>query len=238
MSEAVDLWTYLAQEPLLWLSVTLAAYLSADALAGRLKRHPLANPVLIAVIVLALVLWGTGTPYAAYFEGAQFIHFMLGPATVALALPLYDNLPRVRASLVPMLAALVAGSIVAMLSAIGVAMALGVRGQTLLSIAPKSVTAPVALGVSEAIGGAPSLTAVLVIITGISGAVVATPMLNALGIRDWRARGFAVGVAAHGIGTAHAFRVHSTAGAVSGIGMGLNALVTALLAPVLIRWLF
>ena len=115
----------------------------------------------------------------------------------------------------------------------GVAWALGVRGETLLSIAPKSATAPVAIGVAEQIGGLPSLTAVLVILTGVIGAVIATPLLNACGFTDWRARGFAVGIAAHGIGTAHAFRVNSTAGAFAGIGMGLNAMLTAVLAPLL-----
>ncbi len=233
MSDAVDLWTYLAQEPLLWLTLTLVAYLAADWGAGKVG-HPLANPVLIAVILIGAVLLLTGTDYQRYFEGAQFVHFMLGPATVALAFPLHENLGRLKRTALPMLAALFAGSVTAIGTAVAVAWALGVRGQTLLSIAPKSATAPVALGVSEQIGGLPSLTAVLVIITGIVGAVIATPLLNALGVRDWRARGFAVGVAAHGIGTAHAFRINSTAGAFSGIGMGLNALLTAILAPLLI----
>ena len=238
MDEAVALWSYLAKEPLLWLTLTLAAYVIADRLSEALGRHALANPVLIAVILLAGILKATATPYATYFNGAQFVHFMLGPATVGLALPLYFNLGRVKRALLPMLAALLAGSLVAILSALGIAWALGVRGAALLSLAPKSATAPVALGVSEAIGGQPSLTAVLVILTGITGAIVATPMLNALGVRDWRARGFAVGVAAHGIGTAQAFRVHETAGAFSGIGMGLNAVLTAILAPLVVALLF
>lgn len=234
MSDATDLWSYLAQEPLLWLTLTLVAYVGADALATTV-RHPLANPVLVSVIAIGAVLLATGVPYTRYFEGAQFVHFMLGPATVALALPLYANVARLRKALLPMLAALVAGSLTAILSALGIAWALGVRGETLLSLAPKSATAPVALGVSEQIGGLPSLTAVLVILTGIIGAVISTPMLNALHFTDWRARGFAVGIAAHGIGTAHAFRVHSTAGAFAGIGMGLNAMLTAVLAPLIVN---
>ncbi|MCB1334601.1 MAG: LrgB family protein, partial [Roseivivax sp.] len=188
MDEALALWSYLAREPLLWLTLTLGAYVAADKLSEALGRHALANPVLIAVILLAIVLRATGTGYDTYFEGAQFVHFMLGPATVALALPLYSNLGQVRRVLAPMLAALLAGSLVAILSALGLAWALGVRGAVLLSLAPKSATAPVALGVSEAVGGMPTLTAALVILTGIIGAVVSTPMLNALGIRDWRAR--------------------------------------------------
>lgn len=237
MNDPFRLWSYLAQEPLLWLTVTLAAYVIADWTSDRLNRHPVANPVLIAILIIAAVLGVSGTRYETYFEGAQFVHFMLGPATVAMAVPLHANLGRVKRVLAPMAVALVAGSLTAILSALGIAYALGLRGEALLSLAPKSATAPVALGVSEAIGGEPTLTAVLVILTGITGAIVATPLLNALRIADWRARGFAVGLAAHGIGTAHAFRVNSTAGAFSGIGMGLNALLTAFLAPLVVALL-
>jgi len=238
MPEFTEVWTYLARDPLLWLTLTLAAYALGDAASRLAGRRPLANPVLIAVVLLALALWLTRTPYDTYFEGAQFVHFMLGPATVALAVPLHANLKRIRASALPMAAALVAGSATAMGVAVATGWALGVRGEALLSLAPKSATAPVALGIAEKLGGSPSLTAVLVILTGIIGAVIATPLLNALRITDWRARGFATGVAAHGIGTARAFQVNETAGAFAGIGMGLNALLTAILAPLAIALLF
>ncbi|MBC7137856.1 MAG: LrgB family protein [Defluviimonas sp.] len=235
MTDPALIWSYLARGPLLWLTVTLLAYWAGDAAARAAGRHPLVNPVLVAVILLAAVLGATGTPYATYFEGAQFVHFMLGPATVALALPLYMNLGRVRRAALPMLAGLLAGSLTAVVSALAIARALGVEGAVLASLAPKSATAPVAIGISERLGGQPTLTAVLVLLTGIIGAVAATPLLNALGIRDWRARGFATGVAAHGIGTARAFQVHETAGAFAGIGMGLNAVLTALIAPAILR---
>ena len=234
MDEFADIWSYLSREPLLWLTATVVAYLAGDAAFRRSGRSPWVNPVLVAVVLLAGLLMATGTRYETYFEGAQFVHFMLGPATVALAVPLRANLGRVRASLLPIAAALVAGSVVAVTTAMGVAAALGVRGEMLLSLAPKSATAPVAIGVAEAIGGSPTLTAVLVILTGITGAVVVTPMMNALGVQDWRARGFAVGVASHGIGTARAFQVNETAGAFAGIGMGLNAMLTAVLVPALV----
>lgn len=238
MPEFAEIWSYLAQGPLLWLTATLIAYVIGDALFRASGRRPAANPVLIAVVLLAALLGLTRTPYATYFEGAQFVHFMLGPATVALAVPLHANLGRVRQSALPLAAALLAGSLTAILTALGIAWALGVQGEVLLSLAPKSATAPVALGISQSIGGSPTLTAVLVILTGIIGAIVATPLLNLLRIRDWRARGFAVGVAAHGIGTARAFQVNETAGAFAGIGMGLNAMLTSLLVPLLVRWLF
>jgi predicted murein hydrolase (TIGR00659 family) len=182
-------------------------------------------------VLLGGLLWVTRTPYQTYFAGAQFVHFMLGPATVALALPLYANRAQIRRALLPMLAALGAGSVTAIVSALWIARALGVEGPVWLSLAPKSTTAPVAIGIAEQLGGLPTLTAALVILTGIIGAVIVTPLMRLMRIRDWRARGFAVGVAAHGIGTARAFQVNDTAGAFAGIGMGLNALLTAILAP-------
>lgn len=236
MTGFADIWSYLAEGPLVWLTATLIAYLAGDGLFRLSGRRPVVNPVLIAVALLAGLLLATGTPYATYFEGAQFVHFMLGPATVALAVPLYANRARIRRAFLPMLAALLAGSVTAILSALAIARAFGVSGEVLASLAPKSATAPVALGVSQSIGGSPTLTAVLVILTGITGAVIATPLLNLLRIRDKRARGFATGTAAHGIGTARAFQVSETAGAFAGIGMGLNALLTALIAPIIIQW--
>ncbi len=231
MTDLPDIWSYLREGPLLWLTATLIAYLIGDALFRASGRNPLVNPVLLAMVILGVVLWATSTPYATYFEGAQFVHFMLGPATVALAGPLYSNLHHVRRTLLPMAGALIVGSVTAVASALWIAKALGVEGATLASLAPKSTTAPVAIGIAEKLGGLPTLTAALVIITGIIGAVVVTPLMNALRITDWRARGFSVGVAAHGIGTARAFQVNQTAGAFAGIGMGLNALLTALIAP-------
>lgn len=183
------------------------------------------------------MLWVTKTEYATYFEGAQFIHFLLGPATIALALPLWDNRETIRTSVAPILLALVAGSVTAAGSAILLAQAFGLSTDVILSLAPKSTTAPVALGISEAVGGLPALTAVLVILTGIIGAVIVTPLMTVLRITDWRARGFSVGLASHGIGTARAFQVNPTAGAYAGIAMALNALLTSLIVPVLVRWL-
>lgn len=236
MTGVSSLWSYLSTAPLLWLTTTVIAYLAADGAARRLGNPPWANPVLMSVLLLAPVLGLTGTDYATYFEGAQFIHFLLGPATVALALPLWDNRETIRRSVLPILLALLTGSLVAAGSAILLARAFGLPAELLLSLAPKSTTAPVALGISEAIGGIPSLTAVLVILTGIIGAVTVTPLMNMLRISDWRARGFAVGVAAHGIGTARAFQVNEVAGAYAGIAMALNALLTSLIVPVLVRW--
>ena len=140
MTDPALIWSYLAQGPLLWLTATLVAYVIGDALFRAAGRQSWANPVLIAVILLAALLGATGTDYATYFEGAQFVHFMLGPATVCLALPLYDNLPRVRRAAWPMLAGLVVGSGVAIVSALLIARAFGISGPVLASLAPKSTT--------------------------------------------------------------------------------------------------
>lgn len=238
MKPVGELWVYLAANPLLHLTLTLLAYLIGNRIYRRFGLNPLLNPVVIAIVLLVALLAATGTTYERYFEGAQFVHFLLGPATVALAVPLYNQVDRVRRSLGPLLAAVVAGSLSASLSAIGIALLLGASPEIVASIAPKSVTTPIAMGIAERLGGLPSLTAVLVILTGVAGAMLGPPLLNLLRIRDWRARGLAIGVAAHGIGTARAMQVNEVAGAFSGLAMGLNALATAILLPLLWSWLF
>jgi len=232
------LWVYLSTQPLLGLTVTLVAYQIGYGIYLKLDKAPLANPVLIAVLVLVGILWATETPYRTYFEGAQFVHFLLGPATVALAVPLYGQLARLRRSAPAILTAILVGSLTATGSAVLIAWALGAGKETLLSLAPKSVTTPIAMGIAEGIGGLPSLTAVLVILTGICGAMLATVTLNLLRIKDWSARGLAIGVAAHGIGTARAMQVSDVAGAFAGLAMGLNGLATAILLPILIGLLW
>jgi predicted murein hydrolase (TIGR00659 family) len=230
-------WVYLSATPLLWLAATLLAYELGAWLFRRSGNRALLNPVAISVALLIALLATTGTPYETYFEGAQFVHFLLGPATVALAVPLYQNRAQVRAALVPMLAALLAGSATAIVSAVLAARLLGASFETVSSIAPKSATTPIAMAISEQIGGLPSLTAAFVIATGLLGAVIVTPLLDALRIRDWRGRGLAAGVAAHGLGTARAFQVNEVAGTFAGIGLALNGVATAILVPLLMNLL-
>jgi len=231
-----SLWVYLSRTPLLWLTVTLAVYAMADMISRRAGRHPLANPVLMSILAVSLILKVSGTPYRTFFEGAQFIHFLLGPATVALAFPLYEHRHAVKKALLPMALALIAGSSTALISAVLIASFLGVPHDMLLSLAPKSVTAGVAMGITEKLGGDPTLTAVLVILTGMTGAIIVTPLFNLLKIKDYRARGFALGIASHGIGTARAFQVDPVAGTFAGIAMGLNAMLTSFLLPLLITF--
>ncbi len=236
-----EIWVYLSTSPLLGLTLTLLAYQGAVWLNRRCGGHPLANPVLIAVIVLVALLWATGTPYATYFDGAQFVHFLLGPATVALAIPLYAQFDRLKRMAAPLLVALLAGSLTAAFSAVLVGKMLGASDATLISLAPKSVTTPIAMGIAERLGGLPSLTAVLVILTGILGAVSAQWLYTAMKCRDQAIQGFALGVASHGIGTARAFQLGEQSGAFAALAMGLNGLLTAVMLPMLMpslmRWL-
>ncbi|CAH2795188.1 MAG: LrgA-associated membrane protein LrgB [uncultured Paraburkholderia sp.] len=192
----------LATSPLLGLTITLIAYLIAQTLYAKAHFNPLANPVLIEVTLLVALLEITGTPYPTYFEGAQFVHFLLGPATVALALPLYRQWPKLRRTALPLIGGLVAGSLTAIVSAVGVATLFDASHQTIVSLAPKSATTPIAMAVASEIGGIPSLTAVLVISTGVFGAVFARTILNALHVTEPEVRGFALGIASHGISEA------------------------------------
>lgn len=229
-----EVWVYLSANPLLWLTATMAAYVIGHWLYLKSGENPAVNSVALAVAILIALLWATGTDYQQYFDGAQFVHFMLGPAVVALAVPLYEHRHAVRKTILPILAALLAGSATAVVSAVGIAMLLGASVESVHSLAPKSVTSPIAMGIAERIGGLPSLTAGLVILTGILGAIIGTPLFNAMGIKDWRARGFSMGVTAHGIGTARAFQVNDVAGTFAAIALGLNGVVTAILVPLLI----
>ena len=237
MHPVADTWVYLAASPLLWLTLTLLAYLVAYALYRRSGFNPLVNPVAIAVCLLLAVLLGTRTSYQTYFDGAQFVHFLLGPATVALAVPLFEQREKLRRHGVAIVVSLLVGVLVAAGSAVLIAHALGASPRTLASLVPKSVTTPVAMGISEKIGGIPSLTAVAVVLTGIVGSALARYLLNAIRIPDHAVRGLALGVAAHGQGVARAFVVSEEMGAFAGLAMGLAALMSALLLPYVGPWL-
>jgi predicted murein hydrolase (TIGR00659 family) len=230
-TEAV--WVYLAASPLFWLSITLLAYQAGLWLHRLAGASPLVNPVLIAIVAVAGLLIATGTSYRTYFDGAQFVHFLLGPATVALAVPLASQVRRLRRSWLALTVALLTGSLTAAGSAVGIAWALGASPAVLASLAPKSVTTPIAMGIAEQLGGLPTVTAVLVILTGIVGAVFGSQLLRLVRVRDPVSTGFAIGLASHGIGTARAFALGETAGAFSGLAMGLNGLATAILLPLL-----
>ena len=227
----------LAGTPLPWLVLTLLAYLGALALYRRSGAHPLLIPVFTAVVAIVAVLMATGTPYATYRDGVSLLSLLIGPATVALAVPLYGQRARIRQMWRPLGIALLVGSTAAIASAVLIAWALGGTLETLMSLAPKSATMPIALPVAERMGGLPSLAAVAVAITGIAGAIVAGPLLRLLRIHDPAVRGFAIGLTAHAIGTARELQVHPTAGAFAALAMGLNGVATAVLVPLCTQWL-
>ncbi|MGE4279789.1 MAG: LrgB family protein [Magnetospirillum sp.] len=233
-----EIWTSLHDNPLTWLVLTLVVYQLAHGLWRRFHMNPLLNPVLLSIAGLSAILILGGIDYSRYFAGAHLVHFLLGPATVALAIPLYRQLGRIMRSAGALAAGLLAGSVAAIGASLAIGWLLGASRPTIMSLAPKSVTSPIAMGIAEQIGGIPSLTAVLVILTGIVGAVGGAWLLDLLRVKDERARGVAMGTASHGIGTARALQMGEVTGAFSGLAMGLNGVATALLTPIIVKWLF
>ena len=219
--------------PILWLSVTLIVFEAADIVSRRSGRHPLCHPVALATPALIVLLLATQTAYPIYLDATQALSFLLGPAVVGLAVPIWRQRALIRRQAFPIALALAAGAATAIVSAVGVLWLFGAPRAVLASIAPRAVTTPVAMAVASQLGGIPSLAAAIVLFAGVVGAMTATPLFNLMKIHDYRARGFAVGVSAHGIGTARAFQVDSTAGAFAGLGMALNAVATAALLSVL-----
>ena len=239
----VELWVYLSATPLFGLTATLVVYALAQAVYMRLHQAPWANPVLWTVLVLAGGLLVSDVTYPTYFAGAQFIHFLLGPAVVALAWPLWQRRAELRQRWARLLLAALVGGTAASFSALLLAWAFGLPTEVMLSLVPKSVTAPVAMGIAEKIGGIPALAAVFAVITGLVGALAGKYLFDALGLptteEGWAARGFALGTAAHGIGAARALQVNASAGAYAALALGLQVVLASLLmpflAPLLIR---
>ncbi len=230
-SDFQQIWVYLSATPLLGLTITLLAYIAGMWLYLRSDSNPLVNPVAIAIVLIIIYLFISNTRFETYFDGAQFVHFLLGPATVALAVPLYLQIKKLKAIWLPLMISVLIGSAAAALSSVAIAWLLSASKQTILSMAPKSMTTPIAMGVSEQLGGLPSLTAVLVICTGIIGAVMGTRLFQLMRIEDDSVKGIAMGLNAHGIGTARAFQVSPEMGAFSGLGMALMAFSGPLLLP-------
>ncbi|VXC86084.1 LrgB family protein [Burkholderia sp. 8Y] len=226
-------WAYLGRTPLLWLTATVVVYVAAQCVYERFGKRPLANPVLLSVVTVILLLSVTHTEYRAYMQGAQYIHFLLGPAIVALAVPLNRQLPKLRLMLLPLTGGLIVGGLSTIATTVLLARVWGASAQTVASIAPRSATAGIAIRISEKIGGIPSLTAVLVVMTGITGAIIAVPILRLLRVKRPEFVGLAMGLAGHGIATARALQISEEAGAFAGLGMCLNGVLTASFVPLL-----
>jgi predicted murein hydrolase (TIGR00659 family) len=225
--------TDLLTTAIFWLTVTLTVFEAADIVSRGSGRHPLCHPVLLATPALIGLLLATRTAYPVYLNATQALSFLLGPAVVGLAVPIWRQRSLIRRQAFPIALALAAGAVTAVVSAVGILWLFGAPRAVLASIAPRAVTTPVAMAVASQLGGVPSLAAVIVLFAGVVGAMTATPLFNRMKISDFRARGFAVGVSAHGFGAARAFQVDSTAGAFAGLGMALNAVATAALLSAL-----
>lgn len=239
MPKLVELWVYLSATPLFGLAATLVVYALAQAAYAKLGQAPWANPVLWAVLAIAGGLVATGISYPTYFAGAQFIHFLLGPAVVALGWPLWERRAVLRQHWGMLLLAALAGGFAASASAMALGWALDLPHDVVLSLAPKSVTAPVAMGIAEKTGGIPAIAAVFAVVTGMVAALSGKYLFDALGVptdtAGWMARGFALGTAGHGIGAARAMQVDANAGAFAGLALGLQVVLASLLIPLAFR---
>lgn len=226
------------RSPLGLLAVTLVGYQVGRWVQERSRRHPLAQPVLVAIVVAGTAIELLGVDYADYRDATLMISFWLGPATVALAIPLHRQAERLRGYVVPLLVAVVAGALVSITTAVLLARLLGADDVLQRTLATKSATTPVAIALADRVGGLPALAAVFAITIGIVGAVAGPAVLDLLRIRDRRARGLAVGAVSHGVGASRMLREDEVEGAFAGLSMGLTALTISLLLPVLALLLF
>lgn len=228
-----DFWIEIQISPVLWLSLTLIIFLFASWLNNKAGKTPFLHPVLVSLTIIILLLQFSEVEYSTYMIGGQYIHFLLGPAVVALAVPLYDNLGTVKKMFIPLVLGSFSGAVIAAVSVILMGIWFGLSEQVLLSLAPKSVTSPIAIAVAEKLGGFPSLAAGLVLITGAMGCLIAPVVYKVLGITDPSVKGFVLGVGAHAMGTAFAFEYGMIAGAFGGLAMGMTGAITAFILPVI-----
>jgi len=207
-----EIWVYLSGDPLFALVITLSTYQFGYILYVKANRNPLVNPVAISVLLTSVIIQMLGMSYEKYFEGAQFIHFLLGTATVALAIPIYHGFRTMGKKILPIIFAMIVGSTASIISAVAITTWMGAGDTIVGSMYAKSVTAPIAMGIAERINVSPTLTAVFTVITGMLGAIIAPFILDALNIQRWWMRGTAIGVGAHGLGITRAYSVNNEAG--------------------------
>lgn len=237
MSDVADTVLDVARSPLGLLALTLGGYQLGRWLQERSGGHALLQPVLVAIVVVAAAITALDVEYDDYRSATELVAFWLGPATVALAVPLHRQADRLRGFVVPLLVAVVVGAAVSIASAVLLARWLGAGERIQESVAAKAATTPVAIALTETLGGIPALAAVFAILVGILGAVAGPAVLGVLRLRDRRARGLALGAVSHGIGASRMLREDETEGAMAGLSMGLTALAISLLLPVLATWL-
>ena len=229
------IWIYLQAEPLFWLTLTIGSYLIADFIYRKSNLFPLLNPVAISVLLVSLILIVFNIQYERYFDGAKFIHFLLGPATVALAIPIYRKWDLIILNSKAILVSLILGSFFAIFITYILSLQFELQEELIFSLLPRSVTAPIAMGISEIIGGIPSLTAIITLITGVIGASLGVFVFDIMKLKKMEARGFSLGLASHGIGTARAMSRDKNAGVFAAVGMGLSGLITSIIVPLFLK---
>lgn len=217
-------------------ALTVGVFWSAQMLQRRLGWVIL-NPILVAVAVIILILTLCKVPYQSYYGGGRYLEFLLKPAIVALGVPLYQQLEQIRKQAVPIILSQLAACVTGVVSVVLAARWLGASELVILSLSPKSATTPIAIEVTRILGGIPAITAIIVILTGIFGAVFGLSILRLLGVRSRMAQGLAMGAAAHAVGTAHAVRVNRRLGAYSSLGLIVNGTLTGLLTPYILQLL-
>ena len=193
------------------------------------------NPILVTIVVLIGFLKLTGISYATYSGGGSYIEFWLKPAIVALGVPLYQHLGQIRRQFLPIFLSQLAGCVVGVVSVVGTAQLMGASSETIISLAPKSVTTPIAMEVCRAMGGIPSLTAAIVVTVGLFGAVFGFKVLEVWHIKNPYSQGLSIGTASHAVGTSRAMEKGSTYGTYASLGLIMNGLLTALLAPLILK---
>ena len=229
------IWIYLQAEPLFWLTLTIGSYLIADFIYRKSNLFPLLNPVAISVLLVSLILIVFNIQYERYFDGAKFIHFLLGPTTVALAIPIYRKWDLIVSNSKAIFVSLILGSFFAIFITYVLSLQFELQEELIFSLLPRSVTAPIAMGISEIIGGIPSLTAIITLITGVIGASLGVFVFDIMKLKKMEARGFSLGLASHGIGTARAMSRDKNAGVFAAVGMGLSGLITSIIVPLFLK---
>ena len=232
------IWIYLQAEPLFWLTLTIGSYLIADFIYRKSNLFPLLNPVALSVLLVSLILISFNIQYERYFDVAKFIHFLLGPATVALAIPIYRKWDLIVSNSKAVLISLILGSFFAIFITYVLSLQFKLQEELIFSLLPRSVTAPIAMGISEIIGGIPSLTAIITLITGVVGASLGVFVFDLMKLKKMEARGFSLGLASHGIGTARAMSRDKNAGVFAAVGMGLSGLITSIIVPLFLKIIF
>ena len=232
------IWIYLQAEPLFWLTLTIGSYLIADFIYRKSNLFPLLNPVALSVLLVSLILISFNIQYERYFDGAKFIHFLLGPATVALAIPIYRKWDLIVSNSKAILISLILGSFFAIFITYVLSLQFKLQEELIFSLLPRSVTAPIAMGISEIIGGIPSLTAIITLITGVVGASLGVFVFDLMKLKKMEARGFSLGLASHGLGTARAMSRDKNAGVFAAVGMGLSGLITSIIVPLFLKIIF